>query len=106
MIAELGVNVMVAAEINGQFRHQEHLGGRQGGAVSRVAFGKKMQYAVNVRGVANIAELHFKIKHFGNIVHFHRKRRAVRKMIDQGFNLAEVYRSGKYFFHENQSVNV
>jgi hypothetical protein len=96
MIAELGVNMMITAEV----KHEQHLSGGKRSRTSGIALGEKVNHSVNIRGVADIAEFHLKIEHLNNIVHFHGKGRAVRKMIDQGFNFAEIYWSGKYFFHQ------
>lgn len=58
-----------------------------------------MDDTVNLRGVAVIADLHFKVKQFLNAFHLNRKRGAIGKMIDQGVNLGEINRVVKYFFH-------
>jgi hypothetical protein len=104
--AQFGVDVVIAADIYGREKggHEKEKplrqpGGRGGRSRSGVSFGEEMDNTVNIRSVADVAKFHFKIEQLGDIIHFHRKRRTVRQMVDQGLHFAEVYWPGEYFSH-------
>jgi len=66
---------------------------------SGVASGKEMEDTVDVGGVADVSEFHVEIDKTVKIVHLDGKNRAIRQVVDQGVDLAEVDLIGKNFFH-------
>jgi len=62
-------------------------GGKEGGR-SGVATGEKVDHAVDIRGIADIAKFHFEVEEIRHAIHFHGKSRTIRKVIDQGVDFA------------------
>lgn len=66
--------------------------------------GKKMEHTVDIRGIADIAQLRFKVEKTTHAIHFHRKGRAIGEVIDQGVDLAEVNGIYKNSFHGHSAA--
>jgi hypothetical protein len=108
VVAQAGMDMAINGYIN-QSRHGvPEGGGERGGAYKRrwsgISFGEKMEYPIDFGGVADIAHFHVEIKKSHEFVHFDGKSRAIREMVNQGVNFAQVNGVGKNSFHVGKSI--
>ena len=71
---------------------------------SGISPGKEVEDAVDIRGVADIAQFHVKVEKTAHAIHVHRKGRAVGEMVDQGVDLAQINGIGKNTFHNYRAA--
>ena len=62
-----------------------------------------MDDTVDIRSLADIANLSFKVKETALAIHFHGKGGTIREMVDEGVDLAEINGICKNSFHSNHS---
>jgi hypothetical protein len=106
VVAEPGMDMTIGCYIN-QGRHVAEAGkgynqdrGKKGeGWNSSIPFREEMEDAIDIGGVADVAHFHIEIDKGAYFIHLHRKGRAIRQMIDQGIDFAQVNGIGKDFFH-------
>jgi hypothetical protein len=115
MIAEVGMDMAIGCYVDNRQRHSgtaKALVGVQKYSdctinekgVSGVSFGEEVEDAVNIGGVANITQANIDIDELFQLVHFHRKGRPIRQMVDKSVHLAEINGVVIKFFHKHLLV--
>jgi hypothetical protein len=64
-----------------------------------VASRKEVEHAINIRGVADVAQFHVEIEKTVEVIHFNGKCWSIGEMVNEGVDLTEVHGVGKISFH-------
>jgi hypothetical protein len=103
VVTEAGVDVAINRYIYQRGHAAGATEGRSEGKRVRegsgIPLGEEMEDTIDLGGIADITHLHVKVDEPVQFVHFHRKSRSIREMVDQSVDFAQVNRIGKDFFH-------
>jgi hypothetical protein len=64
-----------------------------------VASREEVEHAIDIRGVADVAQFHVEIEKTVEVIHFNGKCWSIGEMVNEGVDLAEVHVVGKISFH-------
>jgi hypothetical protein len=97
MIAQTSVDMTVFMDVDQwRFRMIECRGHEWASGIST---GEKVDDPIDIRGITDIAQSHIEIDKVIHPVHFQGKDRAVRQVVDEGIDFAQVNRIGKKLSH-------